>query len=95
MLLVFCSSSRVIAGDHVLVRVEASCQSGQCGAAQGGGHVATAERDTLLGKLIELWCLDDWVSHKAVIRPRLVVGEDEDNVRLFVFRAERAGKQEC
>ena len=74
---------RFVAGDFVLVRVKAGDHRRERGAAEAGWHVAALEQAALLGQAIDVWRLDGFVAHETVVRPRLVVGDNENDVWLF------------
>ena len=62
--------------------VEAAGEGGQRGAAEGGGDVAAGEEGAAGGEFVEVGGLDLWVAHEAVVGPGVIVGDDEDDVRL-------------
>ena len=74
---------RFVAGDFVLVGVKASDNRRERGATEAGRHVAALEQSALLGQAIDVWRLDGFVSHETVVRPRLIVGDNENDVWLF------------
>jgi hypothetical protein len=72
---------RIVASDAVLMGKQAGDDRGQRRAAQRGGHIPPREGERLPGKPVQHRRLDVRVSHEAVIRPCLVVRNDEQNVR--------------
>lgn len=82
----------VVPAGQVLVDIESGGQRHQGRAAQGGGHVAALEDGAARGEGVEMRRLDEFVPHKAVVGPRLVVGQNEDDVRRRVGGA-RGGRR--
>jgi hypothetical protein len=72
----------VIAGDAVLVGVEAGGEGGQSGATQGGGNVTAGEEGALRCQAIKVWGLDQRMAHEPVIGPGVVIRDDEDDIGL-------------
>ena len=71
---------RIVAADFVLVRVEAGRERRERGTTEGSGHVAARENGAAGSELVEVGRLDLWVSHKAVVGPPVVIGDDENNI---------------
>ncbi len=76
-------AGRVVPRNLVLVGIEASQQGCQGWAAKGCGYIAAPKEGAFRGKFVEVWCLDVRMPHEAVVRVRLVIGKDEDDVRSF------------
>jgi len=60
--------------------VESGRQGREGGTADGDGRVAASEGEGLGGESIEMGGLDRGVSHESVVVPRLVIGDDEEDV---------------
>jgi hypothetical protein len=73
----------IIAGDHVLVGILTVDQSDERGAAQRGGNISTLEKDAFLGKLVQVRGLDVGMPHESVIGPRLIIGDNIQNIGRF------------
>lgn len=73
----------IIAGDAMLVGIEAGGEGGESRATEGGGHIATGEESTLRGQAIEVGRFDQGMAHEPVIGPGVVIGDDEDDVRAW------------
>ena len=71
---------RIVANDAVLVGVSACDQRGEAGATQARRHVAARKTERTGRQTVEVGCTDRRVTHEAVVRPSLVVGDDEQDV---------------
>lgn len=94
MLLILWRAGGVVAGHQVLVGIETGDQCHQRWAAQGGGYVAATEGGALGGEFVEVRRLDRRVPHEAVVGPRLVVGEDQDDVGWLVGSEQSAAEEQ-
>ena len=72
---------RIVAGDPRLVGVEPGDHGRERGPAEGRRHVPAAEGHALPRKPVDVGRADLPVPHEAVVRPGLVVGDDQDDVR--------------
>ena len=72
--------SRIIAGDSVLVGIFSANNCGQRGASKGGWYVSVSKDGTLTSKTIDVRCVDRGMPHEPVVRPRLIVGNQENDV---------------
>jgi hypothetical protein len=88
----FGRDGRLVAGDTVLVREQPGDHRGERRAAEARRHVAALEQAALPGQAVEVWRLDGFVAHEAVIGPRLVVGDDKHDVGRL--GGERVGGQQ-
>ncbi len=62
---------------------------GQRGTTQRSGHVATVKTQSTRCQLVEVRGLDVRMPHETIIRPRLIITQDQDNVRLRQARHRR------
>ena len=86
---------RVIAGDEVLVRILASDDGGEAGAAQAAGHIAAFEGEALAGEAVEVRRLHHGMAHEAIVAPQMIVGDDHDDVRRRIGGPERGDGEEA
>lgn len=71
---------RVVPRDPVLVRIEARDDRGQTRPAKGGRHVASRKGAPLRRQRVKARRLDGLVTHEAEVRPRLVIGDQEQDI---------------
>ena len=71
----------IVAGDTVLVWKESGHQRSERRTANRRRDVTAIEEKAAACELVQMGCLDVGVTHEAVVAPRLIVTEDEDNVR--------------
>ena len=71
----------IVAGDTVLVWKESGHQRGERRTANRRRDVTAIEEKAAACELVQMGRLDVGVTHEAVVAPRLIVTEDEDNVR--------------
>lgn len=86
------SLGRIVSRDFVLMRVETADQRGQAGSAEARGNIAVDERGTFAGQLVEVRGPDVRMSHKSVISPGLIIGQDHDHVRVIGCRSDSREK---
>ncbi len=70
----------IIAGDPVLMRIPTGQDGREAGTAQAGRHVASGEPKRLRGESVDVRGADVWMSHEPVVRPCVVIGDDEQDV---------------
>ena len=71
----------IVAGDTVLVWKESGHQRGERRTANRRRDVSAIEEKAAACELVQMRRLNVGVTHEAVVAPRLIVTEDEDNVR--------------
>ncbi len=70
----------VVARDAVLKRMEPGDDGGQGRTAKRRRHVATFENQTLPGETVEIRSPNLRMPHEAVVRPRLIIAEYQDDI---------------
>ena len=73
-------SGRIVADDAMLVRVSAGDERGEAGATQARRNVPPREAQRTGRQTVEVGCADRGMPHEAVVRPSLVVGDDEQDI---------------
>ena len=64
--------------------IHASDDAGQTGAAKTRCHVTAAKRQAVLSQPVDVWGLNDLVTHETIVGPGVVVGDDHDDIRPIV-----------
>lgn len=76
----------------MLMRIQPSDHRGQARPAKAAGNVSAFEHFALRSESVEMGGADHLVTHEAVIRPTLVITDDEQDVGLFRFRGSKGGR---
>jgi hypothetical protein len=82
-------------GNSVLVAVLAGEDGGAAGSADGVDGVTAVEADAFFGDAIDIWCFVDLAAVSADGVGGVVVGHDEEDVRMFGGEGEGAGEEKC
>ena len=80
---------RLIAGDFCLMRILSRQQTRQRRTAQAGTNIPAPKHQTLPRQLIQMWRPDLRMPHESIVRPRLVIADDKDNIRPGSLRQQR------
>ncbi len=77
--------------------IHSSDDASQARAAKTGSYISASKRQTVVCQPIDVWGLNDLVPHKTVIRPRMIVGDNHDNVGAVVRKKGNRphAKREC
>ena len=86
---------RVVAGHAVPVRPSTRRERRETGATQRGRNVASREQRTLRRQSIEVRCANRLVTHEPVVAERLIVADDQHDVRSLSREARRREKENC
>src|SRR5210317_1154416 len=71
---------KVVSGYAMIKRMQSRHHRGQRWAADRCCQIAALEDNTATRQLIEMWRLDRLMPHKTIVRPRLVVAQDQDDI---------------
>ena len=63
----------VVAGDFMLMRIEAGDDAGEAGAAEAARHITASEGEAFFGQLIQVRRLKVGMPHETVVTPQMVV----------------------
>ncbi len=62
---------------------------GSSGWRAGGSNMIIRQPDRFIGKLIDGWCLNDWISSASKISIPLIIGNDDDYIGAFTPKAKK------
>lgn len=71
--------------DVVLMGIESRQQRNERGAADAGRHIPVDVASGLSSQPIEMGRLNVWIPHESKVGKRLIIRDNQDNVRPFSF----------
>ena len=85
----------IVPSDAMFVRMEPCQNGGEGRAAEWASNIATGKREGLVGELVEVGRFDVGMAHETVVRPGLIVGDDEEHVGPFLGDREKWQEEAC